>query len=92
LSYAVADALSDGGIGDIKAFLDRVIVNMGNLVPYQKPGIRASFNYSWPVLVQRSVPTIGFCEVTNDSKGTYVAITIAIIVLLTVVLWRLKKK
>lgn len=93
LSYAIAKTMKNGAFNNIPAFLDQVIIEMDSLVPYQTPGIRASFNYTMPVIQTKSV-----IEKTTEKKGaekphsnTFLYV-IASIALLTLIIWRIAKK
>jgi len=93
LSYAVAGALKEGGIRDINKFLDCVVVAMDTLVPYQFPGIRASFDYQRPVISKDVKPQVNTSE---DNKGAHlkaymIAIALALALSLFIVIWRKKR-
>lgn len=91
LSYAVAGALMDGGVRDITAFLDRVIVSMDSLVPYQQPGIRASFEYHRPPVSKEDILVVNSGEDASGEKAKWMfIIAIAVSILITLV-WRMKK-
>ena len=91
LSYAVAGALMDGGVRDITAFLDRVIVSMDSLVPYQQPGIRASFEYHRPPVSKEDILVVNSGEDASGEKAKWMfIIAIAVAILITLV-WRMKK-
>ena len=94
LSYAVSVAIKGGEIEDVSLFLDRVVLSMDTLVPYQIPAIRASFNYNMPVLRQQMVSIPDTIKL-NDTHVNYryiLIITISIILILIAIVWRLKKK
>lgn len=95
LSYAVAGALKDGGVKDINAFLDRVVTAMDTLVPYQTPGIRASFDYHPPQITKAAISNASTGDIGDKEKShskTYL-ITIAVaLALLLVVIWRTRRK
>ena len=92
LSYSVAGALMEGGMLDLDAFLDRVVMAMDSLVPYQRPGIRASFDYQLPERVKTStlITSVAHEEKTH-SKSYLVAVSI-VLALLIITIWRAKKK
>ena len=91
LSYAVAGALKDGGVRDMTAFLNRVIVSMDTLVPYQRPGIRASFEYYRPPVSKEDILEMNAGEDALGERAKWMfIIAIAVTILITLV-WRMKK-
>lgn len=54
LSYAMARALEQHGFSNMDTLLNKVVFAMDQLVPYQYPGIRTSFNYQRPKLNKKS--------------------------------------
>ena len=92
LSYAVAGALKDGELNDMKAFLDRVVTAMDTLVQYQTPGIRASFDYQRPEISKVvTLPTPVGDDDESHSKNYILAIAAALTLLL-VLIWKMKRK
>ena len=92
LSYAVAGALKDGGVKDINAFLDRVVTAMDTLVPYQTPGIRASFDYQRPEITKAVTSTASTGDKEESHSKTYIIALAAALALLLVVIWRTRRK
>ncbi len=92
LSYAVAGALSDGGIKDLKAFLDRVVKSMDALVPYQTPGIRASFDYQRPAIPERIIKADTINEESQTRPRAYPFVFVIALAALIVAIWRMKRK
>lgn len=92
LSYAVAGALKDGVVKDMKAFLNRVVVAMDTIVPYQTPGIRASFEYQRPDNAKVDTPTVSIEDKGDGhSKAYIIAIAVAFSLLLFVI-WRMRRE
>lgn len=92
LSYAVAEALKDGGVEDMTAFLDRVVMAMDTLVPYQNPGIRASFDYKRPEIPKVVTPTASSADKEGSHSKTYLIVIATALALLLVVIWRTRRK
>ena len=92
LSYAVAGALKDGGVKDMDAFLDRVVSAMDTLVPYQTPGIRASFDYQRPVIEKEQSLDNAVIDKQDHHSKAYVIAIVAALALLLVAIWKTKKK
>ena len=91
LSYAVAGALKDGGVRNMTAFLNRVIISMDTLVPYQRPGIRASFEYYRPPVSKEDILEMNAGEDALGERAKWMfIIAIAVTILITLV-WRMKK-
>lgn len=93
LSFAIARALEEVGVKDVNAFLDRVVMSMDTIVPYQTPGIRASFDYQYPKIheVVTSLPSVEVKE-RNSSETFILALATALALLLVlVVIWRKRK-
>lgn len=92
LSFAVAGALKDGGVKDMKAFLDRVVEAMDTLVPYQHPGIRASFEYQRP---DNTKVDTQIASTENKKEGhtkAYIIVIVVAFALLLFVIWRMRRK
>ena len=92
LSYAVAEALKDGGVKDMDAFLDRVVIAMDTLVRYQTPGIRASFDYQRPEISKVVTPPIPVVDNDVSHSNTYIIAIVATLALLLVLIWKRKRK
>ena len=92
LSYAVAGALKDGGVKDMNAFLDRVVMAMDTLVPYQTPGIRTSFEYQRPDNSKVETPTPSIERKQESHSKTYFIAIVAAFALLLFVIWRMRRK
>lgn len=93
LSYSIAEAFMNNNYNDITAFLDRVIVIMDSLVPYQVPGVRASFKYSKPEPQKKNVIIEDNQEdaIEKSHHLTFLFI-IAAIALLIVLIWKITKR
>lgn len=94
LSFAIARALEEVGVKDVNAFLDRVVMSMDTMVPYQTPGIRASFDYQYPE-IHEDVTSLPFVEEKerNSSETFILALATALALLLVlVVIWIKRKK
>lgn len=83
LSYAVSEALSSHGLNDIKSFLDCVVKSMSGLVPYQDPGIRASFRYEIPAENPDTDETMSIIEASSNNLNR--CITYAVLGILALV-------
>lgn len=92
LSYAVAGALKDGGVNDMIAFLDRVVMAMDTLVPYQHPGIRASFEYQRPDNTKVDAPTVSIADKEDGLSKAYIIAIVAAFALLLFVIWRMRRE
>lgn len=92
LSYAVAGALKDGGVKDMKAFLDRVVEAMDTLVPYQHPGIRSSFEYQRPDNTKVDTPIASTENKKEGHTKAYIIAIVAAFALLLFVIWRMRRK
>ncbi len=92
LSYAVAGALKDGGVKDMKAFLDRVAEAMDTLVPYQTPGIRASFEYQRPDNTKVDTPIASTENKKEGHTKAYIIAIVAAFALLLFVIWRMRRE
>lgn len=92
LSYAVAGALKDGGVKDINSFLDRVVTAMDTLVPYQTPGIRASFDYQRPEITKAVTSTASPGDKEGSHSIAYIIAIAAAMALLLFVIWRTRRK
>ncbi len=92
LSYTVANSIKAGGLSDVDAFLDRIVISMETLVPFQTPGIRASFEYKKPETKQVITSSIADSDtLTPNKKPIIIAIATALAVLLLFV-WRAKRR
>ena len=92
LSYTVANSIKAGGLSDVDAFLDRIVISMETLVPFQTPGIRASFEYKKPETKQVITSSIADSDTpTPNKKPIIIAIATALAVLLLFV-WRAKRR
>jgi hypothetical protein len=92
LSYAVAGALNDGGVNDLIVFLDRVVTAMDTLVPYQNPGIRASFEYQRPDNAKVDTPNVSIADKEEGHSKAYIIAIVAAFALLLFVIWRMRRK
>ena len=92
LSYAVAGALNDGGVNDLIVFLDRVVTAMDTLVPYQNPGIRASFEYQCPDNAKVDTPIASTEDKEEGHSKAYIIAIAAAFALLLFVIWRMRRK
>lgn len=90
LSYAVARALMDGGVSDVTSFLDRVVVSMNSLVPYQRPGIRASFDYHPPSSSVQDFAAVNSGEKISESRSIRLITIIVAVAILVLFAWRRK--
>ena len=93
LSYSIATALDNSSFSNITQFLDKVVVSMDSLVPYQTPGIRASFTYTRPNHKPDPAKTISTTDQNDNEHGHHIwYILIAAFALLPIIIWRIKKK
>ena len=92
LSYAVAGVLKDGDVKDMNVFLDRVVMAMDTLVPYQTPGIRASFEYQRPDNSEVETPTTSIESKQEDHSKAYTIAIVAAFALLMFFIWRMRRK
>ena len=93
LSYSIATALDSSSFSNITQFLDKVVVSMDSLVPYQTPGIRASFSYTMPNLESKTVQNNSTITQNNNGQSHHIGyILIAAFALLAILIWRIKKK
>ena len=91
LSYAVAGALGDRGVRDVTAFLDRVVVAMDSLVPYQRPGIRASFEYHRSPVLKEDIIVLNKGEDASGARTDWIIILAVALAILIILAWGLKK-
>ena len=93
LSYSIACALDNASFANITEFLNNVVVFMDSLVPYQTPGIRASFNYTKPDLKPEPIKATNTNEENHDGLNrNFIYILIAALALLVIIIWSIKKK
>lgn len=87
LSYAVSEALNSRGLSDVKSFIDCVVESMEQLVPYQEPGIRASFKYVRPAGNPVADETLDTNEPATNKLSKYIPyVILGILVLISAVL------
>ncbi len=91
LSYAVAGALGDRGVRDVTAFLDRVVVAMDSLVPYQRPGIRASFEYHRSPVLKEDIIVLNKGEDASGTRTDWIIILAVALAIFIILAWGLKK-
>ncbi len=101
LSYAVACSLDDNGLSCMPSFLDGIKSVMGNIVPGQRPIIRASFLYdketiSAPLYDDKEpirAPTTTTVTLKTPKHNVVILILVTLIIICSAVLfvWKMKK-
>lgn len=92
LSYAVANSIKVGGLNDVDAFIDRIVISMDTLVPFQKPGIRASFEYKMPETKQVVTSSIADGDTPPSNKKPFIIAIVTALAVLLLFVWRAKKR
>lgn len=89
LSFAVAKAFDEANLSNIGGFIDCIIKEMDKLVPYQTPGIRASFVYDRPELQSVTSSVLQ----THVEKRLPMSLIIGIVCIMAgIIIWRITKR
>lgn len=94
LSYAMARALEQHGFSNMDTLLNKVVFAMDQLVPYQYPGIRTSFNYQRPKLNKKSARPVPVQQPATARNRLWPIIATPLLFCLTltaIALWKKKR-
>lgn len=92
LSYALAQAFDEAYLSDIGGFIDCIIRKMDKLVPYQTPGVRASFVYDMPELQSDTSPALSSPETTGEKRIQLPLIIALTVIMAGIIIWIITKR